>query len=100
MAGRRFACPLPRTLFSQTVALLFAAVLGAQAVSWLIHMEEKEFAAQKVHIDHALARTASTVRLLDATPAGLHPDYLEAASSKDFRFSLTPEPQVRSEERR
>lgn len=85
---------LPRTLLAQTVILLFAAVLGAQLAGWLLHMNEREFAARKVHLEHTMYRVAAAVRLVGAIPADLRADALKASSSKDFKFWFSPRPGV------
>ncbi|HEX2215426.1 MAG TPA: ATP-binding protein [Xanthobacteraceae bacterium] len=92
---RRF---LPRTLLAQTVALLFAAVLGAQTAGWLLYMNEREFAARKVHLDQTMSRIAAAVRLVGAVPPAIRNDALQASSSKEFKFWFTSRPEADGKE--
>jgi signal transduction histidine kinase len=88
---RRF---VPRTLLAQTVALLFTAVLGAQTAGWLLYMNDREFAAHKLHLDWTLSRIAAAVRLVGAVPPDLRNDALKASSSKEFKFWFTSKPEA------
>jgi signal transduction histidine kinase len=92
---RRF---VPRTLLAQTVALLFAAVLGAQTAGWLLYMNEREFAARKVHLDQTMSRIAAAVRLVGAVPPDIRTDALQASSSKEFKFWFTSKPETDGKE--
>jgi len=77
---------VPRTLFTQMVLLLAAAVIVAKLGSWYAYMDERAFAVQQMRVDDTVARVAATVRVLSTAPAALHTDILEAASSREFRF--------------
>jgi signal transduction histidine kinase len=93
----------PRGLFSQMVLLLGLAIIVAKIGSWFASEDERMYAVRRMHIEDTLARTASAVRLLSATPPELHAYVLEAASNLDFRFKIVsgaevPQTNVTSEE--
>ncbi|WP_372399920.1 ATP-binding protein [Azospirillum sp. HJ39] len=77
---------VPRTLFTQMVLLLAAAVVVAKLGSWYAYMDERAFAMQQLRVDDTITRTASAIRLIAAAPDPLHKDALEAVSSREFSF--------------
>ncbi len=78
----------PRRLAAQLVALLLSALVVSQAVSLIILLDERRLALRAAERAQVLARTASIVRLVEATPPTLHPQILGTASSPRLRFSV------------
>ncbi|SMF90185.1 Signal transduction histidine kinase [Azospirillum oryzae] len=77
---------VPRTLFTQMVLLLAAAVVVAKLGSWYAYMDERAFAMQQLRVEDTITRTAAAIRLIAAAPNPLHKDALEAVSSGEFRL--------------
>ena len=77
---------VPRTLFTQMVLLLTAAVVVGKLGSWVVYLDERALAIQQLRLDDTMAKTAATIRLVAATPSTLHDDVLEASGSAEFRF--------------
>ncbi|WP_207482962.1 sensor histidine kinase [Arenibaculum pallidiluteum] len=77
---------VPRTLFTQMVLLLTAAMIVAKLGSWLAYRDEQALAVQQIQIGSTIAKTAAAIRLISAAPDPLHKDVLEAVSSPQFRF--------------
>ena len=77
---------VPKTLFTQMVVLLAAAVVVAKLGSWLAYVDEHAIAMQQMQLDETIARTASTIRLISAAPESLYEDALAAASNSKFGF--------------
>jgi signal transduction histidine kinase len=78
----------PRRLAAQLIALLLSALVVSQAVSLIILLDERRLALRAAERAQVLARTASIVRLMEATPPTLHPQILSTASSPRLRFSV------------
>jgi hypothetical protein len=78
----------PRRLAAQLIALLLSALVVSQAVSLIILLDERRLALRSAERAQVLARTASIVRLMEATPPTLHPQILSTASSPRLRFSV------------
>ena len=78
----------PRRLAAQLIALLLSALVVSQAVSLAILLDERRLALRAAERAQVLARTASIVRLMAATPPTLHPQILSTASSPRLRFSV------------
>ena len=78
----------PRRLAAQLIALLLSALVVSQAVSLVILLDERRVALRAAERAQVLARTASIVRLMEATPPALHPQILGTASSPRLRFSV------------
>jgi hypothetical protein len=76
----------PRRLAAQLIALLLFALVGSQVVSLAILLDERWHALRSAERAQVLARTASIVRLVAATPPELHPHILRTASSPRLRF--------------
>ena len=66
----------PRRLAGQLIALLLLALVVSQAVSLVILLDERRLALRAAERAQVLARTASIVRLIEATPPTLHPQIL------------------------
>jgi hypothetical protein len=76
----------PKRLAAQLIALLLFALVAAQGVSLAILLDERRHALRSAERAQVLARTASIVRLVEATPPELHPHILRTASSPRLRF--------------
>jgi signal transduction histidine kinase len=76
----------PRRLAAQLIALLLFALVASQIVSLVILLDERGHALRAADRAQVLARTASIVRLMEATPPELHPHILRTASSPRLRF--------------
>jgi signal transduction histidine kinase len=76
----------PRRLAAQLIALLLFALVASQIVSLVILLDERGHALRAADRAQVLARTASIVRLMEATPPELHPQILRTASSPRLRF--------------
>lgn len=72
----------------QLVLIMVAALVIAQAASFLAYQRERENAVRVSLGSAAIARTASLARALDQSPADLHADLLEAADTPLFRAHL------------
>jgi len=87
----------PKTLASQLVILLLAAIVAAQALSIWIFQDERRIALVAVARDNLLLRAVSVADLLEDTPLTLQDRVLEASSSRFAVFwlgdtPLAPEP--------
>jgi signal transduction histidine kinase len=76
----------PRRLAAQLIALLLVALVASQAVTLVLLLDERRHALRAADRAQVLARTASIVRLVEATPPELHPHILRTASSPRLRF--------------
>jgi signal transduction histidine kinase len=76
----------PKRLAAQLIALLLFALVASQVVSLVILLDERRHALRAADRAQVLARTASIVRLMEATPPELHPHILRTASSPRLRF--------------
>jgi signal transduction histidine kinase len=76
----------PKRLAAQLITLLLFALIATQVVSLVILLDERRHALRAADRAQVLARTASIVRLMEATPAELHPHILSTASSPRLRF--------------
>ena len=76
----------PRRLAAQLIALLLFALVASQVVSLVILLDERRHALRAADRAQVLARTASIVRLMEATPPELHPHILRTASSPRLHF--------------
>ena len=83
---RALAALWPQRLAAQLIALLLFALLASQVVSLMILLDERRHALRAAERAQVLARTASIVRLVEATPPELHPHILRTASSPRLRF--------------
>jgi hypothetical protein len=71
----------PRRLAAQLIALLLFALVASQIVSLVILLDERGHALRAADRAQVLARTASIVRLMEATPPELHPQILPTTRS-------------------
>lgn len=78
----------PQSMVSQTIALLLIALLGSQALGFLIFADERRQALLHEKRKHALARVVSVVRLLEESPPVLYERILEATNSHWVHFQL------------
>jgi signal transduction histidine kinase len=81
----------PQTLAGQLIALLLIALIGSQLLTGLLFLDERRDALLGAQRDHVLARTATVVRLLEATAPADRPAMLAAAASRELRFALRPD---------
>jgi signal transduction histidine kinase len=81
----------PRRLAAQLIAVLLFALVASQIVSLVILLDERRHALRSADRAQVLARTASIVRLLEATPPELHPHVVRTASSTRLRFWVDDE---------
>ncbi len=84
----------PRTLAGQLVLLLLAALLVAQAASFLIFRDERRVAFVARGREQVVHRTVTLVHLLRETPPELHGRIVRAASGGNLRFELARAPVV------
>lgn len=91
-AGRWRLKLWPESLAGQLIALLLIALVGSQFLAGLLFFGERRDALLAVQRDHTLARTASVVRLLAATPPDQAEQVLAASSSRLLHFHLSPGP--------
>ncbi|WP_299480860.1 ATP-binding protein [uncultured Roseibium sp.] len=86
----------PRSLASQLIVLLLAAIFAAQALSiWIFH-DERRIALVAAARDNLLARAVSIAELLEDTPIALQSRILEASSSRFAVFWLGDTPLART----
>ncbi|WP_305984164.1 ATP-binding protein [Roseibium sp. MMSF_3544] len=78
----------PKTLASQLIILLLAAIFAAQALSIWIFQDERRIALVAAARDNLLARAVSVAELLEDTPKPLQNRLLEASSSRFAVFWL------------
>lgn len=92
---RIFGYLWPRSLASQLIVLLLAAIFFAQALSiWIFH-DERRIALVAAARDNLLARAVSIAELLEDTPLPLQSRILEASSSRFAVFWLGETPLAR-----
>ncbi|KZL19029.1 Sensor protein CpxA [Pseudovibrio axinellae] len=85
---------LPRRLAPQLILLLLAALILAQALSFVLLGRERQYALANLARDNALSRTANVVRLLESTPPDLHRQVLRTVSNSRTRFTIGEAPTV------
>ena len=71
---------------------LLLALVAAQAISLVIFSSERREAVRTAQREAVFLRTASLIRLLQETPAALHPRIAATASSPRLRFRLDEAP--------
>jgi len=88
---RRLFCAgfLNRSLASQMVGFILAALAVSQVISFLIYSDEHDQALRAAVKEEFLVRTASVARLLETTPAVYHADILQAVDTSYTRFWIT-----------
>lgn len=82
----------PRSLAAQLTLLLLAALVGAQAVSTVVFLQNRRSAIEVAVREQILGRTAALVRLLEDTPPTLHQRILETAGSPRLAYSIAAAP--------
>lgn len=85
----------PRSLFTQMVFLLIAAVLVAKFASWTASLDEKAMAVRRTHVEEIIARVAATTRVLSSLPAENRASVLEVIGGRDTRYVIEGTPLVR-----
>jgi signal transduction histidine kinase len=83
---------VPSSLAGQLITLLLLALVGGQIVAFAIFSDERREAIEETTRGQVLKRTATLVRLLDATPEHLHERIIGSASTPLLVFSLDEEP--------
>lgn len=78
----------PRSLFTQMVFLLVAAVLVAKLGSWTASLDEKAEAVRRTHIEEMLQRVGGTARIVSTLPPEYRGRVLKAIASSNTRYSL------------
>ncbi len=86
--------PWPRSLAGQLIALLLLALIASHLIAGALFVGERRDALLAAQREQVLARTATAVRLLAATPPAQARRLLRAASSPELRFRVTPRPPV------
>ncbi|MYZ50197.1 HAMP domain-containing protein [Rhizobiales bacterium L72] len=81
---------MPKSLGGQLVALLFLALIGAQAITLLVLAGERNEAIWQINRAGLLERTASVMRILERVPPDLRGEIAEAAGSRRIRFWVSP----------
>jgi len=79
----------PKSLAGQMIALLMLALVTGHVIAFAIFSDERREAVHTATRDLILNRTASVVRLLDATPAELHTRIIASSATRRLRFSLS-----------
>jgi signal transduction histidine kinase len=82
----------PKSHAGQLAFLLFIALFVAQAIAFVIFAGERARAARFAYQENILARTATLVQLLGETETAVQGQLLDAASTRQVRFSRTGEP--------
>jgi signal transduction histidine kinase len=80
---------LPKRLWAQLVLLLLAALALSNIVGFVVFSGERQQAMRSVHYLELLERTASMVRVLEATPADTRDEMLAALASPRLRYWIT-----------
>lgn len=88
-AGRRF---LPTSLSGRLIALMLLALALSQGVSLLVYRVERNLAVRKTVKDECLGRSASAIRLMEATLADQRGELLEAVATPLARHWLSDGP--------
>ncbi len=83
---------IPKSLAGQLIALLLIALIGGQLVAFGIFSDERREAIEDTTRGQILKRTATLVRLLEATPRELHGRIVTSASTRLLIFSLDDVP--------
>lgn len=79
----------PKRLAGQMIALLLIALMLAQFITLAIFADERRLAIRAADRAQLLGRTVSIVRLLENSPASLHDQILETASSPRLRYWMS-----------
>lgn len=85
---------LPGSLGGRLILLVLATLVVGQVATVVLFLENRRSAVETAARDQILSRAAAVVRLVDDTPADMHPRILEAASSSRLFYSIDPDPVV------
>lgn len=88
LARLRATLARPRSLFTQMVFLLVAAVLVAKLGSWTASLDEKAAAVRRTHMEEMLQRVAGTARIVSTLPPEYREGVLKAIASSNTRYTL------------
>ena len=88
----------PKRLAGQMIALLLLGLVLAQILTLIIFVDERRIAIRAADRAQLLGRTVSIVRLLENSPASLHEQILETASSPRLRYWISDESSVTSDD--
>ncbi|WP_255467784.1 ATP-binding protein [Reyranella sp. CPCC 100927] len=77
---------LPISLTGQMVILLLAALALSQAIAFVVFSDERTTVLKGAAKEEFLVRSASTARLLEATPPALHAEILRAVGTSYTRY--------------
>ena len=80
---------IPKSLWAQLVLLLLAALALSHLLSFVVFSDERQQAMRSVHYLELLERTASMVRVLEATPPDTREEILLAVGSPRLRYWIT-----------
>ncbi len=82
---------LPRSLTGQMVGLLLLALAMSQAIAFVVFSDERVVMMKGAAKEEFLMRSASTARLLEATPPALHAEILRAVGASYTRYWVAAE---------
>lgn len=80
---------VPKTVAGQLIAVSLIALAISQILLMVILVDERQSAMQRWWADYTLARVASVVELLDATPDTLHAQVIQASATRRLNFQIT-----------
>jgi len=80
---------LPKSLWAQLVLLLLVALALSHLLGFVVFSGERQQAMRSVHYLELLERTASMVRVLEATPTDTRERMLTALGSPRLRYWIT-----------
>lgn len=83
---------VPKTVAGQLIAVSLIALVISQILLMVILVDERQSAMRRWWADYILARVASVVELLDATPDTLHPQVIQASATRRLNFEITDSP--------
>jgi signal transduction histidine kinase len=84
--------PLPKSLFGQTLLILFAGLIVSHVVGSRIYTADREQAVRAVGSFAAAQRIANLTRLVQEAPLEWHERIVAALSDQTFRVLLSSEP--------
>ncbi|MEM7170705.1 MAG: ATP-binding protein [Pseudomonadota bacterium] len=90
----------PSSMAGQLILLLVLSLIAAQVAGLVLFFDERRSALRSLQRDQVVSRTASVLRLLDATPPALQEQIVRAASAPNLQFSLQDSATVRPAEAR
>lgn len=79
---------IPRTIAGQVIAVVLIAMAASQIALVVVMVGERQSAERGWWADYILARLASVVELLDASPENLYPQILQASSTRRMDYSI------------